>query len=379
LRILHISSARSVGGGERHLVDLAGALSLRGHEVYAALSKGSPLHSALAAKLPAENIFTLPLRNALDVKSAFVLAGHLREHRIEIVHAHVARDYPLAALAVKRASPAKLFITRHVLFRLNRLHLVTFRQVSRVIAVSHAVKRSLIAQKIFPARKLTVIPNGIDFRRFDASLEGFDREAYTRRLNVPQGSLLVGTIGEIKREKGYADFLRAAAIIARSRKRAHFIIAGRDNTPTGEHQAILERLISEAGLKNRVHLTGWLDEVAPLLSALDVYVSASHTESFGLAIAEAMAAGLPVVATATMGALEIIDDENLGRIVSVGDAEALASSVLSLLEDANARARLGHLAQAHARSHFGLDRMVDATEQAYLEEKSGGREKQESE
>ena len=379
MKILHISSARSVGGGERHLADLAGALSRRGHEVYAALPANSPLRHKLKS-LPAENIFTLSLRNALDVKSALELARHVREHGIEIVHAHVARDYPLAALAVRRASPAKLFITRHVLFRLNRLHTVTFRQVARVIAVSRAVERSLIARKIFPARKITVIPNGIDFHCFDASLQGFEREDYRRSLNVPPGSLLVGTVGEIKRQKGYEDFLRAAAIIARTDKRAHFIIAGADTTRAGEHQALLERLIIELDLKGRVHLTGWLEDVAPLLSALDVYVSASHTESFGLAIVEAMSAGRAVVATATMGALEIINDEKFGRIIPIGDTQALATSVLSLLEDETARARLGHLAQDYARSHFGLDQMVDATEQAYLEEqKSEDGEKQETE
>jgi glycosyltransferase involved in cell wall biosynthesis len=366
VRILHISSARSLGGGERHLADLACALSERGHEVYAALPSGSPLRHELAA-LPAENIFTLRLRNALDLGSALELARLIRDHRIELVHAHVARDYPPAALAIRRSPQAKLVITRHVLFRLNQLHAVTFRQAQRVIAVSHAVERSLISQKIFPARKITVIPNGIDFRRFDASLQGFDREAMIRRMEIPPGSLLVGTIGEIKRQKGQEEFLRAAAIIAREQKNAHFIIAGADTTRTGEHRASLERQIFELDLTNRVHFTGWLDNVAPLLAALDVYVSASHTESFGLSIVEAMAAGRAVVATATEGAREIIDNEKTGVIVAIGDHEALAASVLRLLEDETERARLGTLASALARERFSLDRMVDATEQVYFE------------
>jgi glycosyltransferase involved in cell wall biosynthesis len=366
LRILHLSSARALGGGERHLADLAGALQERGHEVYAALPSTSPLRAELNA-LPATNIFTLRLRNALDIGSALELARHVRDHRIEIVHAHVARDYPLAALAVSRASPAKLIITRHVLFRLNRLHAVTFRQARRVIAVSQAVGRSLAAQKIFPARKITVIPNGIDFRRFDASLQGFDREALRRRMKIPAGSVFVGTVGEIKRQKGHEEYLRAAAIIAREKSNVHFVIAGGDSTRTGEHRAHLERLVAELNLTGRVHLTGWLDDIAPLLSALDVYVSASHTESFGLAIVEAMAAGRAVVATATEGAREIIDDEEKGIIVAVGDHQAMAASVLNLLEDDNSRARIGKLAQAHARERFSLDRMVDATEQVYFE------------
>jgi glycosyltransferase involved in cell wall biosynthesis len=378
LRILHISSARSLGGGERHLVDLVRALSRRGHEIYAALPSNSPLRDKLQY-LPEANIFTVQLRNALDLRSALRLARHIRDHQIEIVHAHVGRDYPVAALAVKRASPARLVITRHVLFRLNKLHRVTLRQVSRVIAVSRAVERALVEQKIFPARKITVIPNSMDFHSFYYSLRDFDREAFRQGLNVPPGSLLVGTIGELKRQKGHEEFLRAASIIARENDSAHFVIAGADNTRTNEHRLALERLVGELGLTARVHFTGWLDEVAPLLSALDVYVSASRTESFGLTIVEAMAAGLPVVATATEGAREIIDREGSGILVAVGDHEALATSVLRLLEDENERERMGTFASAQVRARYSLESMVEATEKVYFEVQNSGLRTQESE
>ena len=118
----------------------------------AALPARSPLSEALNA-LPAQNIFTLRLRNALDITSALELARLVRAHQIENVHAHLARDYPLAALATKRNRHAKLIITRHVLFPLNKLHAVTLSHVARVIAVSRAVERALLAQKIFPAHK----------------------------------------------------------------------------------------------------------------------------------------------------------------------------------------------------------------------------------
>lgn len=378
MRILHVSSARSMGGGERHLADLANALAGRGHEVYAALYMRSPLHEKLAA-LPSQNIFTLRLRNALDVSSALELKRLVREHQIEIVHAHLARDYPLAALATKRNRHSKLIITRHVLFPLNKLHAVTLSHIARVIAVSHAVEHALLAQKIFPAHKISVIPNGIDFRRLDASLQNCSREDLRRRLKIAPESLLVGTIGELKPQKGHADFLRAAAIIARERRDAHFIIAGADPTRTGEHRASLERLVNKLQLNNRVHLTGWLDDVAPMLAALDVYVSASHTESFGLAIVEAMAAGLPVVATATEGAREIIDREDACALVAVGDFQALAAATLRLLENPTDRTRIGKLAQESARARFSLERMVDATEQVYLEEQNPESGSQESE
>ncbi len=361
MRILHISSARSLGGGERHLIDLANALARRGHEVYAALRPRSPLREELMELQP-ENIFAVRLRNALDIRSAGSLARFVRAHRIEVVHAHVARDYPLAAMAAWRNRRAKLVVTRHVLFRLNRLHALTLARASRVIAVSSAVERALLAQKILPPRKVTVIPNGIDFRRFDAEGDAFDREEFCRGRKIAPGGLLVGTVGELKRQKGHEDFLRAAALVARDDESSHFIIVG-----GGERRDALERLAAELHLKNRVTFTGWLDDTVPLLRALDVYVSASHTESFGLAIVEAMAAGLPVVTTATDGAREIIEDEKTGLIVPVGDHEALAASVLRLLKNEAERAPLGSRANTVARERFTLDRMVDATERVYQE------------
>jgi glycosyltransferase involved in cell wall biosynthesis len=353
VRILHISSARSLGGGERHLADLANALTQRGHEVYAALPTHSPLRQELYA-LPLQNIFTLRLRNALDIRSALELSRLVREHRIEIVHAHVARDYPLAALATRRNRRAKLIITRHVLFPLNKLHSVTLSHVARVICVSHAVKRVLSAQNIFKANRISVIPNGINFRCLDESLENFDREEFRKRMKIPSGSLLIGTVGELKKQKGHEDFLRAL-----------------------EHHSSLKRLIAELDLTNRAHLTGWLDDVGPLLAALDVYVSASHTESFGLAIVEAMALGLPVVATETEGAQEIINRDDIGVLVRVGDSEAMANALLRLLEDAHARKRIGALARATARTRFSLATMVDETEKAYFEAQVSGAKSQE--
>jgi glycosyltransferase involved in cell wall biosynthesis len=366
VRILHISSARALGGGERHLAGLVCELASRGHEVHVGLAPQSPLVKELHA-LPASNIFNMNLRNALDVKGALELSRVIRERRVEIVHAHMARDYPPAAFAARRNKNAPLIITRHVLFPLNRLHALTLSQASRVIAVSHAVARHLNAQRIFPADKLAVVPNGVDFKRFDASLRETHREAFRRQLNIAPETLLIGTIGEIKKQKGHEEFLRAAASVASIFPNAEFIIAGADTSQKGTHLAALRNLVQQLSPGSRVHFTGWLDDVFPLLCALDLYVSASHTESFGLSIAEAMASALPVVSTATEGAREIIRDKTTGLLVPVGDAEAISRAIISLLENSRERNRLAAHAQESVRQRFSLEQMVNATEQIYLE------------
>lgn len=366
MRILHISSARAFGGGERHLADLAKALARRGHEVYAALAPASPLHQKLAA-LPRENILTLRLRNALDLSSALELKRLVRDHQIEIVHAHMARDYTLASYATRGAHRARFIITRHVLFPLNKLHTLTLSHVARVIAVSDSVARALRAQRLVPAHKISVVRNGIALERFDDAGRNFRREEFCMNLGIAPERRLIGTVGEIKRLKGQEDFVRAASLVARRYDDVDFIIVGQDNSRTGEHLARLKQLIAELEMDSRVHLIGQTDDVAPLLPALDLFASASHMESFGLAIVEAMACGVAVIATATEGAREIITDGETGALVPIGDAQAMATVIIKLLEDTNKRNRIAARASETAREHFNLDRMVDATEQIYRE------------
>jgi glycosyltransferase involved in cell wall biosynthesis len=366
MRILQICSAREIGGGERHLADLANNLATRGHEMFAAIAPGSPLRSELSA-LASENIIELPMRNALSVRSGWRLARMMRERRIEIVHAHVARDYPLAALAAGR-SGARLVLTRHVLFPLSKIHRLTLRRTSRVIAVSEAVADGLRAQNIFPADKIITIHNGIDVKRFELGRRGSgvppvnhppDAQA-TRRQRI-------GMIGHLAPIKGPEEFIRAAAIICRTRHDVDFIIAGEDKSRDGENRANIEKLISDLDLRGRVQLTGWMDEVAGLLGTLDLFVSPARSEPFGLSIIEAMAAGVPVIATASEGAREIIDADDSGRLVPIGDVEALAKAIADLLGDANERERLARKARAVVNSKFTLQRMVDRTELLFRE------------
>ena len=367
MRILQISSARTRGGGERHFADLACALTARGHEVYAALAPAAHLHAELK-QLPAGRIITLPLRNALDVLSANALARFIRMHRIELVHAHLARDYPLAAFAVRRAPGARLVITRHVPFPMSKLHRLVLAHVARVIAVSGPVAENLRAQRIFPAAKIRVVPNGIDLARCVAVERAAARAAWRSQLNLPPSSLLVGTVGDLSPVKGQDVFVRAAAhAVKRGLSDATFLIVGEDHSAQRRMHAQVEALVAAHDLAERVRLVGHVDDLAGLFGALDVYVSASRAEAFGLAMAEAMACGVPVVATATDGAREIVTDGVTGRLVPVGAAEALADALVALRTDADARAAMGARARAVAHARFGLERMVDETEQVYRE------------
>jgi len=358
MKILQICSAREVGGGERHLADLARGLVHRGHDVFAAVIPASPLLAELSS-VPKQNIVELPMRNSLNVASGLKLTRYIRRHEIEIVHAHVARDYPLAALVAKR-SGSRLVLTRHVLFPLNRIHRLTLRRTARVIAVSQAVAEGLRAQGIFDQEKIVCIHNGIDIDRF---VNG--RKEVTGEERVADQKLRIGMIGHLAPIKGQTDFIRAAAAIRDLRDDVEFIIAGEDKSPSGENRRGLEELVDELDLNQRVRLSGWVEDVAKLLPTFDLFISPSRSEPFGLAIVEAMAAGVPVVATMSEGAREIIDDDQTGRLVPIGAVEPLTKAIVELLSDPKERDRLSNNAQRSVRERFSLERMLEATEQVY--------------
>ena len=362
MRILHISSAQAFGGGERHLVDLVRGLSKRGHDLFVALRPKSPLRAELTC-FPSSNFLELPLRNALDAKSSSRLSQFVANQRIEIVHAHMARDYTTAAYAARRNPSARLIVTRHVLFPLSRLHKFTLSHAARVIAVSEAVARQLAAQKLTKTEKISVVHNGVDFSRFDSTEDRFDRKHFRRDLDLPEDCLLVGSVGELNPLKGHQDFLEAAAQI--SEPKAHFIVAGVDVSPSQANLSALKQSIQKLQLSARVRLIGRMPDITHLFRALDVFVSASHTESFGLAIAEAMAAGTPVVATKTEGAQEIIQDWETGLLVPIGDVNAMAQSISMLLGDEERRVSIGKAGSEDVRRRFNVDRMVEATERIY--------------
>ena len=366
LNILQITSAASFGGGERYVADLTNHLVARGHDLFVAVRPRSPLVRHL--QVPPERILTLPLRNALDVASAHELERFVRRQKIDVVHAHMARDYSLAAYAARRNRQTKFIATRHVLFQLSRLHRHTLARATRVIAVSSAVAKELRANRVVSEGQIALIPNGIVVERFNRASVGFDRAQFLRSMGLPADCLLVGSIGELRTLKRHDDFVRAAAKIVAKFPETQFVLAGLDTSASCEVRKQLEKLVGELGLKDCFYFLGWVDEAEKLLCAMDVFVSASETESFGLAIAEAMASGTAVVATRTEGAQEVVQDRETGLLVEIGNVDQLAEKVVTLLQEANLRHEYETRAKQVASAKFSLKRMVDEIERAYMAE-----------
>lgn len=231
-------------------------------------------------------------------------------------------------------------------FSLGWLPGFVLRWSDRVIVNSHALSRQL-----FGARgddKVRVIWNGID-------LDQATRPSVP--AGVPAGVPLTAICGRLHERKGIPDYLAAVARLRQDHPNAHHLVIG---TGQPEYLRRLHEEVDRLGLGGRVHFLGDRPDARELMASVDVLVSAASQEPFGRSLVEAMAAGVPVVATRSGGPEEIVVDGASGYLVEVGDVAALAGRIAGLLGDRELARTMGQAGRQRALSHFSLERVVAA-------------------
>ncbi len=286
-------------------------------------------------------------RGMEDPRGAWQFWRKLRKQRFAIVHLHFGgRSVVWLARAATQAK-----IVRHLHGRIlepQGLAPVHFsvRGTDAVVAVSQAVANQVVDG---PARVIyagLAIPCG---------------HAPTQRSSAPSG-IILGTAGRLVELKGIEYLLRAAAALRSEFPALRVEIAG-----TGPQREKLEEAVMHAGLEGHVGFLGWIDDLPSLLSRWDIFVMPSLEEGFPIAALDAMAAGLPVVATAVGGVPELIEDGKTGCLVPPRDAEALASRLRFLICNPELRASMGTAGYARVRDHFTAAQMTASFCQLYDE------------
>jgi glycosyltransferase involved in cell wall biosynthesis len=363
MKILQVCSAQSLGGGERHVIDLSQALVERGHEVHLAVRPNSPLRE-IKNSLPFQ-WHELGLRNALDIRSGHQLASIIQAEGIEILHAHLARDYTFCGIAARMAHPVHFYITRHHFnpIKSNPVYSWTLSEARALIAVSESVREQLALA--FPALvdRIVVIPNWVGTRavRYLSREEAREKLGITRRLSV-------GIIGQITPLKRHDLFVRAAAHMVRERhwSEVDFLIIGEPGPDDEAYAAELNNLVSQSGIVGNLRFTGFIEDLPSYLPALDMVVAPSENEAFSLAVVEAMAAGCAVIASRVGGMAEIIEDGVTGLFIEQGELWSLIFGMSKFFTDKELRNRVGAAAQASVMKKFDRENVIDRIEQLYL-------------
>jgi glycosyltransferase involved in cell wall biosynthesis len=362
MKILQVCSASEMGGGEVHVAGLVRALSARGHAVYLAVRPNSPLREPLSGVIASWH--EMPLRNSLDLQSAQAIADLVDEHRIDLIHAHVGRDYLVAALACRRSRGAQLVLTRHHYLPLKRnaLYRWMLADTAAIIAVSDSVRESVIERVQLPPERVHTIPNWIDPERF----QPMDRDV-ARGLFRLHGSLVVACIGQVTPAKGQEEFVRAASRVAQRRPDIEFIIVGEEQNDGKPFTKELLGLAASLGAADRIRYLGYVRHIPELLAAVDVVVVPSWDEGFSLVTIEALAARRAVLASNIGGITDILRDNVSGLLFAPRDWQQLTEKLLYLVSDAPLRDRLAAAGQRDVYARFGREQIINRIEALYLD------------
>jgi len=366
LTIMQLLPELNVGGVEQGVVDSASAYVRLGHRAIVVSHGGKRVPELIAAGV--EHI-TLPVHkkrlfNVLRLIPK--LARIIREQGVDLVHARSRLPAWIGYYAAKRAG-VPFVTTVHGYYSAHFYSRIMTRG-ERVIAVSHPVADYAVGQLRADKNRLRVIHRGIDPARYNEIWGDARRAALLADLGVPKGNRVVTVVGRITRLKGHGVFLEAMARICAQMPNITPLIVGSVPPKKAAYGAELEALTAKLGLDNRAIFTGSRADVPDLLKVSDVLVSAStQPESFGRTLVEAMASGVPVVATGHGGALDILDGETCGRLVPPADVDALTHALTDILSDADAAQRMGKIGRQRVAERFTVTQMVSDTIAVYKE------------
>lgn len=353
--VLHTESSPGWGGQEVRNLTEARWLQDLGWRVLLACRPGSGiLARAQRAGVPA---VPLSMRGAWDLSTVLRLGALIRQERVDAVHTHSSVDAWLGGMAGRLAG-VPVVRSRHVSIPIRRrLNLVYTLLADRVVTSGEAIRRLVIAAGVSPA-KVVAIPAGVDLAEFRGRGAG-DRIRSELGLSRP----VIGSVAMFRGSKGHDLLLEAFEHLRLTFPEARLLLVG-----DGIRRQWVESLARERGLVGSVTFTGFREDVPDLLSAMDCFVLAStRTEGVPQSLLQALAAGVPVVASAVGGIPEVIEDGATGLLVPPGDSKALAEAIRAVLTDPQSARRRAEAGRALVSEKFSRARAVERLTTLYRE------------
>lgn len=361
VRLLHLVISLEVGGLERVLVNHIRHADRKRFDVSVVCLAG---RGRLATEIEAEGVpvYALDVHGRGLGRGVRRLVAELRRLKPDVIHTHNLSAHLLGATAARVAGVPVIVHTKH-----GRYGALSWRRAlgmriasglsSVVVPVSEDCAREALSSEGVSPRKIRVIHNGVDVETLTPG-DRFTRAPGSRAVSV-------GRLAEVK---DYPTLLRAARQVSDALPAFRLDLVG-----DGPERASLERLRSELDLDRQVTLLGERHDVPMRLQAADVFVLSSTSEGLSLGLLEALAAGLPIVATQVGGNAEIVTDGETGRLVPPENPGALAAALLDLLTDPARLSAMGRAARHRAEERFDLSKVVARYESLYLEHLTGKR------
>jgi glycosyltransferase involved in cell wall biosynthesis len=362
ITVLFIIKPERGAGAEMVLVEAAARLNPDRFQVICGLL--TPDTDGVIPPPRATVDFRMPgLNGVVWLRFFFHLCWVIYSHQVDIIHvnSYVPGNYTRLAGALMQTP---IIIDHwHGFTRFSGKRRFICRLLGRVtdlsLAVSPGVKDYLVEQVGLDPAKVRVVPNGVDMAAIDAARPG---PAVRQELGLPEEVPLIGLVGRLDHwGKGHKELFEAMASLKERYPVQALIVGG------GRREVEMRELAAGLGLAAQAHFLGQRRDVPDLLQAMDIFVLPSYSEGVSLALLEAMAAGLPVIATAVGGTPEVVTDGETGLLIPPRDAEALAGALARLLGDPVWARQLGGNARRHVKANYSLDRLGREINEIYQE------------
>ncbi len=360
MNIVAINSTRVWGGAEVWFAEFCLGMAKRGHDVTLVCHPEGELHRRLSGE-PAIDRVAIAIRAELNYLRALQLARWLRALQPDVVLAHRPKDVKLSAAALWLAPSAPLVHAK--LYGEPLKSRLDYRRVWQKSVTAMAVPSYENLDRLRESapwlgrKPVAVIHNGVDTDRYRPTLE--ERDRVRHELDIPAEGFVVSYHGRLAAPKRVDLVIRAVSVAANAAP-VHGLIIG-----DGPESSRLRKLAQE--LRAPISFTGHRDDIPRLLAAADTEISMSEIEGVPLAIIEAMACALPVIASKATSHPEVVEDGKCGILVEAGRPEGAAKAIADLAQDRVRCAELGTAARARAVEHFSLAVMLDRYE-SLLEE-----------
>lgn len=354
MKVLHLENGRNLYGGGRQVLYLLEGLQAAGVENILVCPHAGPLVETAAAQ-----VVTLAHSNELDPRFFFALRRLLADLRPDLVHVHSRRGADLWGGLAARSLGLPAVLSRRVDNRENFFGCrVKFPLYRRIVTISREIEKVLISQGV-AAEKIVCVPSAVN----PVPETSIWQEAKFRfEFGLDENDLVIGVVAQLIARKGHRLLIEAAAALIREGLRLKIIICGQ-----GPLNDDLKRQVADAGLADQVIFAGFRTDLPEFLPHFDLLVHPARREGLGVAVLQAAAAGLPVVAFRAGGVPEIVIHDQTGLLVEPGDVEGLTRALRSLLAEDKLRRRMGENGRRRVTRDFSVAAMVAGNLQVYRE------------
>lgn len=364
MRITHVVENLNRGGLERMVLELVKQQHRQGHQcqVVCVFEAGSLAGELDGLGVP---VVACSKRTGLDIRALARIRRSVRAHASEVMHTHNAVAHYQAVLATAGLKLGRVINTRHGMGENQRsrrrewLYRRVLTRTDCVVLVCEAARRAAIQRGIVSAAQTRVVPNGITLDQLDAS-SGCMRETLRATLGLIPSARIIGTVGRLNWAKDQATLIRAFREVHNQFPDTVLVLIG-----DGELRDELQHCVVAQEIAGSVHFLGDRDDVPVLLQGMDLFALSSISEGYSMALLEACAARLPIVATDVGGNGEIVRDGLTGSLVPARDPAALAGALAALLREPAQAQAMGRAARGWVESHGSLESMAASYAELY--------------